>query len=57
MNPDYRMQLDTGFLRIPGNPSDLERREDPLRLPRYEDAVFLLEDTEMTITIPLKKLF
>lgn len=51
-------RLDTGFFRIPREPigtsNDARARFGP---PKYEDARFLLDQPELTITIPIKKIF
>ena len=51
-------KLDTGFMRIPKEPigtsNDAKARFGP---PKYDDARFVLDQPELTITIPIKKLF
>lgn len=51
-------KLDTGFFRIPKEPigtsNDAKVRFGP---PRYDDARFVLDQPELTITIPIRKLF
>ncbi len=51
-------RLDTGFFRIPKEPigtsNDAKIRFGP---PRYEDAVFVLDRPETTITIAVHKVF
>lgn len=51
-------KLDTGLFRMPKEPlgtsNDAKIRFGP---PKYEDAVFLLDQPELHIQIPVKKLF
>ena len=51
-------KLDTGFFRIPKEPigtsNDPKVRFGP---PKYDDARFVLDQPELTITIPIKKVF
>ncbi len=51
-------KLDTGLFRIPKEPlgtsNDAKIRFGP---PRYEDAAFRLEQSELAIEIPVRKLF
>jgi uncharacterized protein (DUF2141 family) len=51
-------KLDTGFFRLPKEPigtsNDAKVRFGP---PKYDDAVFVLDQPELTITIPIRKLF
>ena len=51
-------KLDTGFMRIPKEPlgtsNDARMRFGP---PKYDDARFVLDQPELIITIPIKKLF
>ncbi len=51
-------KLDTGMFRIPKEPlgtsNDAKIRFGP---PKYEDAVFILDQPELTTHIPVRKLF
>jgi uncharacterized protein (DUF2141 family) len=51
-------KLDTGLFRIPKEPlgtsNDAKIRFGP---PRYEDAAFILDQSELAIEIPVRKLF
>jgi uncharacterized protein (DUF2141 family) len=51
-------KLDTGLFRMPKEPigtsNDAKVRFGP---PKYDDAVFVMDQPEMTITIPIRKLF
>ena len=51
-------KLDTGMFRIPKEPigtsNDAKARFGP---PKYDDARFMLDQPELTITIPIRKLF
>jgi uncharacterized protein (DUF2141 family) len=51
-------KLDTGLFRMPKEPlgtsNDAKIRFGP---PKYEDAVFILDQPELRIQIPVKKLF
>lgn len=51
-------KLDTGLFRIPKEPlgtsNDAKIRFGP---PKYEDAVFTLDQPELAIEIPVKKIF
>ena len=51
-------KLDTGMFRIPkealGTSNDAKVRFGP---PKYEDAVFYLDQPDLTIEIPVRKLF
>jgi uncharacterized protein (DUF2141 family) len=52
------MKLDTGLFRIPKEPlgtsNDAKIRFGP---PKYEDAAFTLDQSELAIEIPVRKLF